>query len=387
MNVFRRGLCGLVLACTGWAQDASQSAPPPVAEVAWRYAPKPGNFDEVVLGDGLLFALDRRGLVHALDPATGQPRWLGKDHLVCDRVFGLAFAAHELGGIVVVGTDEGMFAFRAKDGEKLWFTKVAAGVAGPAVAKGLVVAGGADGRVYGFDLRTGEIRWQQDYLEDRPDDPPGFKGADARFAEPARPCAAATDGEMVALSIFDQCRTLAFDAATGKRLWSFRTEGWMYGRPSIGPLFVYVGSQDEHVYAIDKQLGRQQWKVATEARNEAMVAVQDRFVYCGSCDGSLRAVDVAVGRVAWTFPIERFDGRTTAIYARPLVRGDTVFLGAMEGTVYALDRATGKERWRLRPSPDSEIAGDLASDGTRLFVVTRPDDGKGESSVRAIRLP
>ncbi|MBL8751756.1 MAG: PQQ-binding-like beta-propeller repeat protein [Planctomycetes bacterium] len=380
----------VVWVASGAAQDPRPVAQPqkaPVAEVVWRYAPTPSYFDEVALHDGALFALDRKGRVHAIDAATGEPRWLGKDPLVCDRVFGITTALHEGTAVVVVGTDKGMFAFRAKDGEKLWFTPIASGVAGPAVAKGLVVAGGADGRVYGFDLGTGEIRWQQDYLEDRPDDPPEFPGASARFEEPARPCAAATDGEMVALSIFDQCRTLAFDAATGKRLWSFRTGGWMYGKPSIGPLFVYVGSQDEHVYAIDKQIGRQQWKVATKARNEGMAAVQDRFVYCGSCDGKLHAVDVAVGRVAWTFPIERFEGRTTALYARPVVVGETVYLGAMEGTVYALDRANGKERWRLRPSPDSELTGDFVTDGERLFVLTQTDDGKGESSVLAIRLP
>lgn len=386
------GIAGAALAAvvTATSQEPpanASTATTPVAELAWHYAPQSSDFDEVVVGDGAVFALDRRGRVHALDASTGKPRWLGKDQLVCDRVFGLAFTTHEAGALVVVGTDKGVFAFRAEDGAKLWFTAVADGVAGPAIAKGIVVAGGADGRAYGFDLRNGEIRWHEDYLEDRPDDPPGFPGASARFSQPARPCAAATDGTIVALSVFDQCRTLAFDAATGNRLWSFRTEGWMYGKPSIGPLFVYVGSQDEHVYAIDKQIGRQQWKLGTKARNEAMAAVNDRFVYCGSCDGTLHAIDAAVGRVAWTFPIERFEGRTTAIYSAPVVLGETILFAAMEGTVYALDRATGKERWRLRPRPASEITGDLATDGRRLFVVTRPCGEKGESSVLAIRLP
>lgn len=386
-----RHACCLAVATFAWVatalgQDAPLAPPPPAAEVVWRYAPQPSYFDHVVVGDGRLFALDRKGRVHAIDAVTGRPCWVGKEGLVCDRVFGITLARHEQVAMVVVGTDKGMYAFRAADGEKLWFTAVAAGVAGPAVAKGLVVAGGADGRVYGFDLKSGAIRWQSDYLEDRPDDPPGFRGAEARFQEPARPCAAATDGEMVALSVFDQCRTLAFDAASGKRLWDFRTQGWMYGRPSIGPLFVYVGSQDNHVYAVDKQIGRQQWKVATDSRNEAMAAVGDRFVYCGCCDGTVRAIDVAVGRVAWTFTIDKAEPRTTAIYARPVVRGDTVYCGALEGTVYALDRAAGTLRWKLRPAA-GWIAGDLETDGERLFVVTQEDDGKGESAVLAIRLP
>jgi eukaryotic-like serine/threonine-protein kinase len=369
------------------APDALPSPPAPVAEVVWRYAPPASSLDHVVVGDGVLFALDREGLVHAIDTVTGKPRWIGKQRLSCDRYFGITLAAHEQAALVLVGTDHGLYALRAEDGEQVWFTAVAAGVAGPAVAKGVVVAGGADGKVYGFDLQSGEVRWESNYLEDRPDDPPGFRGADARFREPARPCAAATDGEMVALSVFDQCRTLAFDAASGKRLWDFRTGGWMYGKPAIGPLFVYVGSQDNHVYAVDKQLGKQQWKVATESRNEAMGALQDRFVYCGCCDGTVRAIDAAVGRVVWTFPIDQVEQRTLAIYAAPVVRGDTVVFGAMEGTVYALDRATGKLRWKLRPSAASEISGDLETDGERLFVVTRMDGDKGESSVLAIRLP
>lgn len=377
-----------LLAALPWVAVAmAQDAPAPAAEVAWRHAPQPSDFARVVLGDGALFALDRKGMVHAIDATTGRPRWIGERELRFDRTIGITFAMREQVAMVVVGCDQGMYAFRATDGGRLWFTAVAAGVAGPAVAKGLAVAGGADGRVYGFDLASGEIRWQSDCLADRPDDPPGFRGAEARMSRPARPGAAATDGEIVVLSVFDQCRTLAFDAASGERRWDFRTEGWMYGMPAIGPLFVYVGSQDRHVYAVDKQLGRQQWKVATEARNEAMAAVQDRFVYCGSCDGTLRAIDAAVGRVAWTFPIERFDGRTTAIYARPVVLGDVVYLGAMEGTVYALERSSGRLQWQSRPSPGSEIVGDLETDGERLFVVTRPVEGKGESSVLAIRLP
>lgn len=68
------------------------------------------------------------------------------------------------------------------------------------------------------------------------------------------------------------------------------------------------------------------------------------------------------------------------------MRGHTVYCGAMEGMVYALDRVAGTLRWRLRPSAGA-IAGDLETDGERLFVVTQPEAGKGESSVLAIRLP
>jgi hypothetical protein len=53
--------------------------------------------------------------------------------------------------------------------------------------------------------------------------------------------------------------------------------------------------------------------------------------------------------------------------------------------VYALERATGKLLWKLRPSESSELYTSPATDGTRLFVTTRGTlDGSGETSVIAI---
>ena len=44
-----------------------------------------------------------------------------------------------------------------------------------------------------------------------------------------------------------------------------------------------------------------------------------------------------------------------------------------------------KLRWKLQPSPDSEIFSSLAADGDRLFVTTRTKEkGVGEHSVIAI---
>jgi outer membrane protein assembly factor BamB len=370
--------------CVGGAALAQAKQP----SVLWKYAPKGSNFDDVLARDGTVFALDRAGAIHAIDAATGEKRWTSEGKLVLDFGFGIAFSGVPAFDAVLVGSDTGLFAFDRATGKKRWFTAIAAGVAGPACTNTMVVAGSADGNVYGCELATGRIRWQSEYLEDRPDDPPGFVGAQARFqGKPARPCNATTDGTIVALSVFDQCRTLAFDAATGKRLWDFRTQGWMYGRPAFGALHVFVGSQDKNFYAVDKETGKLAWQVETGDRVEAGAFAAERFVYFGSCDGNLYAVDQGVGRVPWKFPTEPREDVGAPIYSRPLVRGDTVYLAAMMGTVYAVDRTTGKLRWRIEPLAKSELVGDLAADGDTLFVTTRASGDAGESAVVAIKLP
>jgi outer membrane protein assembly factor BamB len=362
---------------------AKSPAKSPESRVSWKYSPKGSRFEEVVVHDGTVFALDRSGKIHALDAASGRKLWMSEGKESFGHGYGLALSAQTKFDAILVGCDSGLIALDRKSGKKLWHTKIAMGVAGPACTTKAVIAGSADGKVYACDLSTGKILWKHEFLGDAPEDPPGFAGEQARFGgRSARPRDAATDGKMVVLSIFDQCRALALDVETGKRLWDFRTKGWMHGRPAIGPRNVIVGSQDKHFYAIDKETGKLSWKVKTRARNEAGAASTARFDYFGSCDANLYAVDQ--GRISWKFATDHEKGRGAPIYSCPLVIGQTVYLAAMSGKVYALARKTGKLLWSVRPLANSQLNSDLVTDGKRLFVTTRKDGEVGQSAVLAI---
>lgn len=355
--------------------------------VLWKYAPDGARFSGVVADRGVVFALDRAGRIHALEAPTGEVLWTTDEaRLGFDYGYGLALSSRPGFDALLVGCDDGLLALDRATGAVLWHTETPFGVAGPACTGELAVAGGADGKVYGCELLTGRIRWRHDFLADRPEDPAGFSGDSARFGgRPARPAAAAADGEMVVVPIFDQCRALALDAATGERLWAFPTQGWMYGRPAIGPRLVYLASQDRHFYAVDKVAGKLAWKVGTRGRNEAAAALTERFAYFGSCDARLYAVDHGVGKVQWRFPTEHAEGRGAPIYSRPLVMGDAVYLAAMRGKIYAVDRDTGELIWKFCPLPESEPNSDLVTDGGLLFVTTRKSgDDAGQSAVLAI---
>ena len=61
------------------------------------------------------------------------------------------------------------------------------------------------------------------------------------------------------------------------------------------------------------------------------------------------------GKVKWSFPLNEKDDRVNkaevgivnGIYGSALVTEDAVYFGTLAGFVYALDRATGKEKWRV----------------------------------------
>jgi eukaryotic-like serine/threonine-protein kinase len=58
----------------------------------------------------------------------------------------------------------------------------------------------------------------------------------------------------------------------------------------------------------------------------------------------------------------------TPIYNTPLVIGQTVYVGGLDSTLYALDLATGKVQWNFKTGGD--IRSDVISDGQRLYLTT-----------------
>lgn len=80
-----------------------------------------------------------------------------------------------------------------------------------------------------------------------------------------------------------------------------------------------------------------------------------------------------VGRLAvrWSFRLR--DLRTSAgIFAStPVVRGDTVYIEDLDSTVFALDRATGKVRWRATFLDPNGGPNGLAVSGGRVYGTTK----------------
>ncbi|MFI6985317.1 PQQ-binding-like beta-propeller repeat protein [Embleya sp. NPDC050154] len=65
----------------------------------------------------------------------------------------------------------------------------------------------------------------------------------------------------------------------------------------------------------------------------ASPAIADTVVYVGASDGTVHALDAATGIKRWTYP-------TGSTSFPPATADGKVYLGARDGTPYALDAAT-----------------------------------------------
>lgn len=97
--------------------------------------------------------------------------------------------------------------------------------------------------------------------------------------------------------------------------------------------------------------------------------LDDDLLFVGSFDRSLHSLSVTQGgEERW---VARGDGW---FMSRPLVNGDTVFAATMRGSVYAIDRATGAERWSYTAPEDAEFRAAPVLVGGNVVVAAR--DGR-----------
>ena len=133
------------------------------------------------------------------------------------------------------------------------------------------------------------------------------------------------------------------------RLWSFSTGGWVVTAPAVSEGMVYIGSDDQSLYALDAETGALRWSFLTGDVIRSTPAVHNGTVLFGSNDNHVYAVDAATGTEMW-----RHDTGDWVQYT-PVVNDEKVYLGAYsdgDRRVHALDATTGVVVWTAeRPFP------------------------------------
>jgi len=134
----------------------------------------------------------------------------------------------------------------------------------------------------------------------------------------------------------DLGRLTAYALKNGKKLWSFQ-----FGTPAVSEGIVVFGSADCKIYGLDAQNGNLLWTVEAAEPVLGAVTIENGIAYIGASDHTFRAVNIRTGEVKWAFA-----GVRGYIETKPLVTDNKVIFGAWDNTLYALNKADGKELWK-----------------------------------------
>lgn len=338
---------------TGVASGAGPAGP---ASARWRFRKHLVAGKPPVVHDGRLYVgyHDDRTAFVALDAATGDRRW----RTTFEDPVGFPDAAAAVGdGVVVAPLGDLLVGLDPSSGAERWRRRPGDQLGAPVLTDGTAYLNvGEPGTVVAFNSVSGEQTWARGIGGWAPH---GVAVADGRVY-------AVADRE-------DGGDIVALDAASGAERWRRPLEYEPTSRPAVGDNGIFVGT--EGGLAAFARDGTSRWTFPYTTREETPVdsywsgsapALADRTVYLGAPDGRVYAIDAETGDERWAF------WTWNAVSGDPVVAGDTVYVASDDTFVYALDAADGTRRWEFDTAGDPDGAG-AAVVNDMLFVAARED--------------
>lgn len=166
------------------------------AAILWKFQTKSPVISSCAINNGIVYIIDRGGKMAALDIKTGQDMWAGLIEL------------------------PGPFS------------------ASPGVNNELVIVASQRGVVYALDCRTGGIKW-----EITVNLPNYFESINSSPVITKDKVIVCTDGGYLYM----------MDLQDGRNLWQFQGNSWIWASPAVSQGYVYITSNDGHVYAFSNK--------------------------------------------------------------------------------------------------------------------------------------
>jgi outer membrane protein assembly factor BamB len=330
--------------------------PAPPMKIRWTYhTDEEGNGGveaAAAIANGCVYVGDGKGVLHAIDLATGQRKW------VYQAPDGFATTPLINGNRILIGDLSGVFHAVSDKGEKLWTIETGATIHASANAERpdadrMIISNDA-GKIFCINPTTGEQIWNAQ-AGDRVNGAGAiangvayFAGCDEKFLalnmSDGKPRFAVEMGavsggspliiDKQAVIGTDGGRVICFSSEDGSGLWAYdQIEGkaMAYASPAIADGIVVIGARDRKVHAVDLSNGKQLWTFAARLDVDSSPLISAGRVYVGSRDKSLYVLDLKTGKSLWEFKASHSITASPAISEGVLVISDTT------GTVYCLE--------------------------------------------------
>ncbi|HEY5262235.1 MAG TPA: PQQ-binding-like beta-propeller repeat protein [Solirubrobacteraceae bacterium] len=134
------------------------------------------------------------------------------------------------------------------------------------------------------------------------------------------------------------------EAFTGRITWEFGEAIVATSPPVVSwtarSAIVAAGST---VHAVSIDSAAEKWKFTASSAVYARPRASAAQVFVCASYGVLHALSAADGTEQWRFPAQ--DSTLEGLYTTVAICADTLYLGAWDGSLYAIDALTGKQRW------------------------------------------
>jgi outer membrane protein assembly factor BamB len=325
-----------------------------------------------VVVDGVLYAMDAKSLVTALDARSGKQLWQAditpEDNDSQAWGGGIAFD----GGRVFVASGYGqVLSLDAKDGAIKWRISAGSPLRGaPSVAEGRLFVITVDNQLQALSTEDGHRLWSYDSIPE----PAEIAGSASPAIEGSAVIATFSSGEVTALRV-ENGRVIWSDSLSATRRFdAISTLADIRGRPVIDRGRVYVVSHAGRMAAIDLRSGNRVWEQDVGGIYAPWVAGD--FIYVLSTGNELLCLTRAEGRVRWITQLDSWEDMKNKgdplHWAGPILAGDRLIAVASNGQVWSISPYTGAVLGHIELSAGSFLP-PIVADNT-LYLMTNDAD-------------
>jgi outer membrane protein assembly factor BamB len=256
-----------------------------------------------------------------------------------------------IGGVVYVSSlDKHLYAIELATGKQKWKTKLNYMKASPAVKGDRVYVGDLNGVFYCLNAADGKVVWKFE-VDGEIDASANFHGDNIIFGS--------HDSNLYCLS------------PDGKKVWAVQVDGPINAATAVvGDRAFATGCSDGILHVIDVKQGKELGTIDLVGQSVATAAVVGDRLYASMVSNQVVAADLKTMKKLWTFEPAK---RAQPFYASPAVSQGIVVAGSRDKKVYALDAATGTEKWSFEAADQVDASPVIVGD--RVYVGCLSEDG------------
>ncbi|MHB8643738.1 MAG: outer membrane protein assembly factor BamB family protein [Gaiellaceae bacterium] len=207
----------------------------------------------------------------------------------------------------------------------------------PVIGYGRLFLASNAGNVLAFDARTGSRAWTKQTHRCVAATPAVYRGTVFEAFLNTPPCNASP-------STSKNGEVIAFSTGFGVVRWR-RTIGPSETSPLVVNKLVYVGDWRGDVWALREGTGAVVWRFHAGGAVKGGIAYSDGSVFFGAYDSRLYALEARTGKLLWTAQSQDRLGGRGQFYSTPAVAYGRVYIGSTDGKVYSFGATTGTLRW------------------------------------------
>ena len=302
------------------------------------------------------------GVIFAIDPDGQVSAYKGKEQLWKSKITKqeLTAGVEAAEGIVVVGNRKGqLFALDQATGKQKWTTQLSGAILSPSlIQSGRVITIANDGTVFAHDAVSGQQVW-------------AYKLPNVQFSLRGQPAPVRLDDRTILVASAN-AYVYGLDVISGVPRFQRRvaiSEGRsdiqrlidIVGDPVVAGQYLVTTSFQGQVTVTDLATQRVVWSEDASSTNRPEVSGDKVFV--STVDGKLNAYSLSTGQLAW-----QNEELLNRQLSNPVMLGQSLVVGDMDGVIHLLDPASGKLVGRAKTSGEVQS---LRVIDNQLYVATR----------------